>query len=287
MCNINLLLKKQNITSADLHFLDSVTYQSWTYNNDSEGYFTPQTRVRSMDKIFFAQERALLGAPFVAVHERMATGGVLAEKNAHPFASGRVVLMHNGVMDIRDEKGFKSDTHLFVLKFSALLDLGWSVPRAFKKCVKTISGSKSIVFYDTVEGVLYYYKNASTSFYISRNRNGFFASTSRENAEYAAWIYDGGEPVAVESGVLFQIKDNGRWVRVCKIDEPQPVVVKQSYGYNNLYPYANPSAYPKSYLSHLDSRDDYPDPDPSELIEDEDKGWDYSTVVNPVFGREQ
>jgi glucosamine--fructose-6-phosphate aminotransferase (isomerizing) len=88
-------------------------------------------------------------------HTRWATHGAPTESNAHPHASARVALVHNGIIEnfreLRDElraKGYKfeseTDTEVAVHLVTAYLDDGLSPEDAAKKAVRRLTGAYAL-----------------------------------------------------------------------------------------------------------------------------------------------
>jgi glucosamine--fructose-6-phosphate aminotransferase (isomerizing) len=88
-------------------------------------------------------------------HTRWATHGAPTESNAHPHASARVALVHNGIIEnfreLRDElrkKGHKfeseTDTEVAVHLVTDLLDSGLAPEEAAKQAVRRLTGAYAL-----------------------------------------------------------------------------------------------------------------------------------------------
>jgi glucosamine--fructose-6-phosphate aminotransferase (isomerizing) len=88
-------------------------------------------------------------------HTRWATHGAPTESNAHPHASARVALVHNGIIEnfreLRDElrsKGYKfeseTDTEVAVHLVTSLLDSGLAPEEAAKTAVRRLTGAYAL-----------------------------------------------------------------------------------------------------------------------------------------------
>ncbi|HEY8950508.1 MAG TPA: glutamine--fructose-6-phosphate transaminase (isomerizing) [Rhizomicrobium sp.] len=88
-------------------------------------------------------------------HTRWATHGAPTESNAHPHASARVALVHNGIIEnfreLRDElraKGHKfeseTDTEVAVHLVTDLLDSGLNPEEAAKQAVRRLTGAYAL-----------------------------------------------------------------------------------------------------------------------------------------------
>ena len=89
-------------------------------------------------------------------HTRWATHGAATERNAHPHASSRVALVHNGIIEnfreLKEElrsagHQFESetDTEVAVHLITQYLDEGFSPEAAAKKAVKRLAGAFALV----------------------------------------------------------------------------------------------------------------------------------------------
>src|SRR6185503_1804370 len=101
------------------------------------------------------KEKPLAGFTGIG-HTRWATHGAPTERNAHPHASSRVALVHNGIIEnfreLKDElraagHQFESetDTEVAVHLITHYLDEGLSPEEAAKKAVKRLTGAFALV----------------------------------------------------------------------------------------------------------------------------------------------
>ena len=90
-------------------------------------------------------------------HTRWATHGAPNEKNAHPHATARVAVVHNGIIEnfrsLREEleaKGYKhqsdTDTEVIAQLTTALMDEGFSPREAVAKALKRLEGAFALAF---------------------------------------------------------------------------------------------------------------------------------------------
>lgn len=238
MCNINFLCKKnKGLDQADVSFLEMVSQRSFERNNDGEGYVTPETHYVSKKKIYLSKQDSLIGQPWIALHERLATHGTKEEENVQPLMESEIILLHNGVLHASYDK-IKSDSRLLAESINEdIKDKG--LEDAIVDNLSDASGSKSIMIINRNNMDLYYYKNRSTSFYMAKGKGEFFASTNKENVEIASNFYGWSEPDEVKEDVLFKI-ENG------KLKKLKAVVEYQSWNQGNSG-YNNSSAYEHYY----------------------------------------
>lgn len=221
MCNINILWKEKEITPFDLPFWEAATYNSFLDNKHGEGYLTPQGIQQSLGKIVYARE-PLAHTKWIVSHQRLATHGGINLTNTQPLNMEHIVFIHNGIMQTDDVKG-KSDSRIVGEKINDLMNKGQDFTRSFLQVMNEVAGSKSIVCYDKSRKKLYYYKNSSTSFYLVRGKHMFYASTSKENAEYARQYYRIGKPFEPKAGILYEILEDGSWQKRAKVKEAKMV----------------------------------------------------------------
>ncbi len=132
-------------------------------------------RKRAKGKIKFLeaklQDAPLDGATGIA-HTRWATHGLPNEKNAHPHFTGRVGVVHNGIIenyqDIRkslsDTRTFETDTDTEVIAhlMDAALQSGLSPKEAFQQCLKKLRGAYAVaLIIDGQPGYLYAARSGS------------------------------------------------------------------------------------------------------------------------------
>jgi len=125
-------------------------------------------RSRAEGKIKFLEAKlndAPLDGPIGIAHTRWATHGVPNETNAHPHFSGRVGVVHNGIIEnfteLRKEmsdREFKTetDTEVVAHMIDKLLSTGLSPVEAFSKALKKFRGAYAFgVIIDGVEDQIF------------------------------------------------------------------------------------------------------------------------------------
>ncbi len=155
MCGIIGIVGKQPVTERLMDSLKRLEYRGY----DSAGVATivdgKIERRRAQGKIRALEDR-LLNQPLSGTigigHTRWATHGAPSERNAHPHTSGRVTLVHNGIIEnFAELKGeltaqghsFESDTDTEVIAhlIDRQLSLGDSPVTALKNTLDQITGA--------------------------------------------------------------------------------------------------------------------------------------------------
>jgi glucosamine--fructose-6-phosphate aminotransferase (isomerizing) len=162
MCGIiGILSQKNNVVPDILEGLKLLEYRGYDSAGiavlDSEGRIS---RLRSPGKLSALRERLkaqpLSGRTAIG-HTRWATHGAATEANAHPHATGRVAMIHNGIIenyqDIKAElEGLghvfesQTDSEVAVRLISQKLDEGLSPEEATAAVLKRLEGAFALVF---------------------------------------------------------------------------------------------------------------------------------------------
>ena len=229
MCNINYLWHRNGISKRDVAMLEAVTYNSWLGNDDGEGYLLSDGSVtKSLVKLFPVKEQKMLGKKWTIWHERRISHGLANVENTQPIETDRIVLLHNGVMQIDGAKD-KSDSWHFAQKITGMMNEGKDLFEAFKICVKEVEGSKSIFVFDKRAKKLYYFKNAQTSFYVCGKGELVFASTDQQNADYVAQLIGAKPASEVIANTIYEINSDGDWKAKWKF-VPKKQIFKFNWG---------------------------------------------------------
>ena len=168
MCGIIGILGKEAVTSRLIESLKRLEYRGY----DSAGIATlvdgKIERRRAQGKIKNLED-VLVAAPLPGLigigHTRWATHGAPSERNAHPHATNRVAVVHNGIIEnfrtLRAEleaegRTFDSetDTEVITQLVSRALDLGASPKDAVIEALKRVRGAFAIACLFTGEADL-------------------------------------------------------------------------------------------------------------------------------------
>jgi glutamine---fructose-6-phosphate transaminase (isomerizing) len=155
-------------------------------------------------------------------HTRWATHGAATERNAHPHASSRVALVHNGIIEnfreLKEElqaagHQFESDTdtEVAVHLVTQYLDEGFSPEEAAKKAVRRLTGAFALVMiFDGEEALLIAARRGSPLAAGFGDDESYFGSDAFSLAPFTnriAYLEDG--DVAVAHGSRVAIYDAG------------------------------------------------------------------------------
>lgn len=176
MCGIVGIVGKQEAEKIILNGLERLEYRGY----DSAGLFVAdshgehlvkaQGRIKNLEAKITPEITGTIGIG----HTRWATHGKPSEVNAHPHSSesGRLVLVHNGVIENYDElkqnylsqDSFygETDTEIAVHLVEAFMKTGLDTKSAFKKALTEIRGSYAFALVDTENPeTIYVAKNKS------------------------------------------------------------------------------------------------------------------------------
>lgn len=120
-------------------------------------------------------------------HTRWATHGGVTDANAHPHQVGRVVLLHNGIIenyhDIESRFGFEgkmkseTDTEVAAALINYYYDLSNDPVDAIRKALKVIEGSFAFcIMYTDRPGLIYAVRNVSPLVAAETDQGSFIAS---------------------------------------------------------------------------------------------------------------
>ena len=195
MCNLNLYFKNKVYTDERLNqligLISSTTANSFVSNDDGEGFYfdvgTIQKSVNKLNPFKFVEQ--ISNSNFILTHQRWATHG--DENYVQPFETDEFVIAHNGVLSTYVELESKhSDTFNMVTKFvekfsgSSKTERRNKIIDAIKKTFDNVSGSFSVIIYDKVSKISYYFKDDSTKMkaYINKTRDFLYMTTCSDNS---------------------------------------------------------------------------------------------------------
>ncbi|MEI7615691.1 MAG: hypothetical protein WCJ54_03170, partial [Actinomycetota bacterium] len=141
--------------------------------------------IKSHDLInCFEHSDSIENSKVIISHQRFSTSGFELKYN-HPFENKNFVMVHNGVIDnFKLDKG--SDTHGFFERFNTefvkikTMAREKAIVAVIKFLFKDNRGSYSILIYDKVSKLSYYFKN-SPEIHFYKNKNYLFISTIDDN----------------------------------------------------------------------------------------------------------
>ncbi|MGL4820263.1 MAG: glutamine--fructose-6-phosphate transaminase (isomerizing), partial [Bacilli bacterium] len=176
MCGIVGITGKKHVKAKLLHSLERLEYRGYDSSGIAIGHGFQIDVWRAEGRLVNLREKvADVRDGYVGIgHTRWATHGAPVERNAHPHrsASGRFVVVHNGV--IENEKALRlehfpghewqseTDTEIIAQLMEKHVDEGMSVGKAFRQTTDLLHGSFAIAMMDADNpGVLYVAKRRS------------------------------------------------------------------------------------------------------------------------------
>lgn len=166
MCGITGYVGDKNVAEVLLSGLKRLEYRGYDSSGIALGGKTVQV-VRSVGKIAQLEDKlshtSLTPGSLGIGHTRWATHGAVLEKNTHPHRSGRVTLVHNGIIENASELRakleahgvtFNSDTDTEVI--AALINRYYSNDpvKAIQKAIAELKGSYALaILFDGLETV--------------------------------------------------------------------------------------------------------------------------------------
>ena len=225
MCNINIWIKRKGFfprIETILPVIQHVTGYSYVNNSDGEGaYFSKSKRLKKgLSKIDYgAYASDIEQSRTIITHQRISTSG-FSKKYTQPFMNKDFILAHNGVLS-SFVKGKKSDT--FVLfetmtkffKQSKVRSREQRIVNSVKKSLDEKNGSYSILLYDRITGLSYYFKSDGTSinFLIG---NYLFIST----ANVGTLLPDQFKEIKIQPYTVYRIDYDLDVIEVGSIEKP-------------------------------------------------------------------
>jgi asparagine synthetase B (glutamine-hydrolysing) len=209
MCNINLILNKnRKIDKEILKVMNVISYHSYLFNSDGEGFLSMDKRIvkftKSKQKIIYKDLNCFL----LATHQRLATSGK-TKSNIHPYETKDLVLMHNGIFnEMGNDRD--SDTKQYTTLMQKLYEKNkGNIIKTIQQISLKVSGSYSIIVYEKSSGRLFYYKDSHTNMYSVSNKDYLVLSTIEDNVKYAQRFFGIKSQVkSVEPYVIYDVLDN-------------------------------------------------------------------------------
>ncbi len=160
MCGVvGLIRKEQNVVNESLDILKRLEYRGY----DSSGIAIIENNtlkvikeVGKIENLMQACKEQNAKSNIIIGHTRWATHGKVTKENAHPHFSGKIAVIHNGIIEnyaqlkkfLEDNgKKFKTqtDTEVIPVYIDFLMSKGDDFKTAFKKVIKELKGAYAIV----------------------------------------------------------------------------------------------------------------------------------------------
>ena len=194
MCNLNILYKRNGKTDIT-SFLMSVSSHSYIRNNHADGIYISSSDkcITHKDKIdYYDFKTDIEKSKLVISHQRISTSGFEKEFN-QPFSNKNFVLVHNGIINQFLDKNKGSDTFGFWTQFNKEFNSqnGNRQKRIIdilKELFKKDEGSYSILIYDKISKLSYYFKSNSTDINFYTNKDYLFITTEDDNKAFLSLL---------------------------------------------------------------------------------------------------
>ena len=226
MCGIVGILGKGAAAPRLVEALKRLEYRGY----DSAGVATLENgqlrRVRAEGKLRNLEaklaDRPLAGAIGIG-HTRWATHGKPTESNAHPHASDRLAVVHNGIIEnfrtLRDEliaKGYRfvteTDTEIAAFLVTAELDAGKSPADAVQAALSRLRGAFALVFLFQGEDNLLIGARQGAPLAVGQGDGEMFLGSDAlalaPFTDRVAYLEEGDWVIATRTSVEFRDRDN-------------------------------------------------------------------------------
>lgn len=247
MCNLNILYSLENFKNSMLiaEFIQSTTSASFLNNSDGEGfYFNNGNLYKSANKLnAFKYLLDFEESNLIITHQRLATSG-LNIKYTHPFLNKKTgfILAHNGILN-KYSTPISSDTYnLFIefnkefIKHNKQHNREQSIILSIKSLLDETQGSYSIILCDSVEKIIYYFKNNFTDINLFKNHKYLFITTKEKNSLFLTLLNVKFNKVKIKSNRIYKINIQNKDFNIEKIAKiKQSTQVYNYTGLNNAY----------------------------------------------------
>jgi len=211
MCEIQLI----NRFNGDINDEDKAEFvrmmnEGAERNNDAFGFFNHlntykigkgfNKKTKSRKVVRFLSE---VKGNFLVGHNRLATkGDKKKNENNHPIETRNWMVVHNGVLynddELKEQYKLKYreevDSAIIPRLLEYFTEKGETENDCVKKVAEEISGWYSVICYHKESGMLYYFKNDKTDFYMAlvEDKKGkvLIGSTNEETIENCYTMYD-------------------------------------------------------------------------------------------------
>lgn len=166
MCNVHTVIPiGRPVGKRELDLMHLALASGAVANKDAHGVFNERGFNKALgNKVKRKFLKDFEGSEFIVGHNRLATSGVDALKNAHPFKVGAVTVAHNGIVNgLATEK--KCDTLVLTEELSNNYDACGSPVKALKKTIEAHPhGSYSVFAWFSDANTLLYFRSSGANF---------------------------------------------------------------------------------------------------------------------------
>jgi glucosamine--fructose-6-phosphate aminotransferase (isomerizing) len=275
MCGIIGILGKEPVASALLQALRRLEYRGY----DSAGVATlenGQLHRRRAEGKLRNLEACLLAKPLAGCsgigHTRWATHGAPSERNAHPHATNRVAVVHNGIIENHRElkawleaRGVRfetdTDTEVVAHLITLALEAGNTPIEAVRAALHRLEGAYALVFlFDGEEDLLIGARRGSPLAIGSGTGETFLGSDAIALAPLTAgitYLEDGDLAILTRDGI--EVRDaNGAAVRRTAQKSPASTFLADKGNHRHFMSkeiYEQPEAVSRTLAHYLDFRE--------------------------------
>ena len=221
MCGISGMVAKNvsGFNSNHIDIFEEMLYAGGVRGMDSTGCFSILTK----NQIKLVKQAANPGifintksykewksdliqkARIIVGHNRKATNGVISSKNAHPFSSKKIVLVHNGY--ISNAKHLDKEIEVDSESIITALDSSQTPIDAIQK----LCGAYVVVWYNHDTKKLYLTRNKERPLFICQNKDFLYFASEKEMLEWTLlrnYEYPDGDIEEVAEDILYEISLN-------------------------------------------------------------------------------
>lgn len=190
----------------------------------------PYNLLKTSEYLAWKQDSWHTGRILVGHNRKASTGGV-SNENAHPFAFGPIVLVHNGIVDNfrslvhhkeRTKHNVDVDSHAIALLFARNDPI---------KVIPEIRGAFVFIWYNAAEKKLFFVRNTERPLSLVESEEGIYFASEKGMLRWLLRRRSNNTEIAeFKPGVILSLDENNVWEnRPVKVFEKPPVVVPPQY----------------------------------------------------------
>lgn len=231
MCNINILIKKEQNAELLTAYMSACAY-SYATNSDANGfYFSNKNKlIRHTEYInLLKREDAFIKSNVIIGHQRISTSG-FNFKSTQPFKQNGFVFVHNGILSDYDHNKDTSDSQQYFQRFLKCYKQDKDIIKAIQDVFNDASGSFSIFLYNISSHTGYYFKSSSTNIEFYLNPHFLYITTNSKNSVFFKQKL---QPIKIENFKIYKITQD---LQVIEDGILKPITYKTAWTYADDYP---------------------------------------------------